>query len=277
MKTTIRPSMLPGYPDCSRRAAARSFRREIESYGFKLRTTGMSIGAPVGTAVHAGAEITLTTKIKTGGDLGTDADAEDAAIAGLRDALDETEIVTDQLTPNVNTAEKQVRRMTRSYRRHVAPVITPLEVERRLEADLGDDFFVSGQSDVLTMTPGLIRDLKTGAYRPAEAQVGTYMRLGLAHGWKADGAAVDFVRRVSIRKDQPKPEIFEYDTQTILHASEDLIARVKLDLRMFRRAVTTGHARPESVYLANNQSMTCSSKYCPAWGTDFCKLGKPEK
>jgi hypothetical protein len=58
----IRASMLPSYPDCPRRAAAKQFKKDIQAAGYELRQTAPSAGSSAGTSVHKGSEVMLRAK-----------------------------------------------------------------------------------------------------------------------------------------------------------------------------------------------------------------------
>ena len=51
----LRASMLPSWPDCPRRGAAKQWRHGVNTAGYHLRESRSSVGAAVGTAVHAAA------------------------------------------------------------------------------------------------------------------------------------------------------------------------------------------------------------------------------
>lgn len=273
--TIIRASGLPGYPDCQRRWAAKTISREIEAAGFKLNRTPTSIGASVGTAVHGGAAFTLAEKLKSG-ELGNQTEAEQRAISELGEAA-AGETLMDEVTPNINAAEKQVVQMLRLYRFAIAPSIIPVAVEQRLMANVGDGFVISGQSDVQVMQPDLIRDLKTGRHsRQHYAQVGTYSLL--ARTARPDipvkGVCVDYIPRVAASKPTPEPVTSFYDQATAEQAAFNTIRHMKADVTEFRRRVSEGGEPPQHVFLANPSSMLCSPKWCPAFGTNFCKEHK---
>ena len=269
---TIRPSMLSGYPDCNRRAVARNFRPMLEELGFKLRDTTTSVGAQVGSAVHAGAAYTMQARVD--GVASTLIEAEHNALDTFdRVALDQGPTLFDPLSPNRNTAQTQIRRMVNVHR-STTKHFKPIAVERGLSATFGD-FIVKGTFDVLTIEPGKLRDLKTGrAYRPAEAQVGTYVALARSHGYKVDEVSVDFLPRVPINKAQPPVKEFKYNVDLTTRAAQITIDHVQRDLTEFRRRVAMEDSPAEDAFAYNNQSTLCSDKYCPAWGTNFCIFGR---
>jgi hypothetical protein len=134
----IRPSVLTRWPDCNRRGAAHLLRREIQAAGFRLRRLRRGIGAAIGSAVHAAAEITLDEKAKSGA-LPPASVATDIAAQSLQRALAEGEILYDGpngVTHNRSDASRQTVRMAAAYHRVAAPLIEPILVEQRLEAEV---------------------------------------------------------------------------------------------------------------------------------------------
>ena len=260
----IRASSLTSYPDCLRRTAARIFKSDIEDAGFKLRQPPTGIGAATGSATHTGAAYMLRGKIERG-EQGDEADAIELAIDALRADI-EPGVTWDKTSPGLNTAERQVVRQVRSYGRYVAPNIEPETVEEYLEQPLkeGGNIWVTGHTDV-KIERG-IRDLKTGSMRRANGyQYGTYSLLYRSAGLEVDFLIEDFIPRVSINKEQPRPEVHHYDVAEAENAAYAIIKHMVGDLQTFRE---TGD--PWS-FLANPMSVLCSAKYCPAHSTPFCR------
>jgi len=147
--TTIRASMLPAYPDCPRRSAAKQWHREVEAAGYELRDTLPSVGAAVGTAVHAAAAHVLREKMETGVAAHAD-DGIEVAVESFRAEV-EPGAEWDDTTPTRDVAEAQIVRMTRAYVTHVASRIDPAAVEQAYEGDLGHGWRLTGHCDVLTV------------------------------------------------------------------------------------------------------------------------------
>lgn len=276
MTTVIRASSLPSYPDCARRWAGRTIPKEIEAAGFDL-TPGMpsSIGASVGTATHGGAAFIMTEKMNSG-QLGNQTEAEQRALEDFGTAT-KTGVLWDEATPNMNDGQKQVLRMVKVFRATIAPIVQPLAVERRLEARVGEGFVLSGQSDLQTVEPGRIRDLKTGRFpRMHYAQIGAYSLLArTAHpDQPTSEVCVDFIQRVPIAKAQPDTKTEFYDQATAEQAAVNTMRHMQADITEFRRRVIDGGAPPEHAFLANPASMLCSPKYCPAYQSSWCREHK---
>lgn len=261
-KIIIRASGLPSYADCSRRAAAKFLREELKEAGYELHDTQQNIGAALGSSAHASAAYSLNSKMAEG-NLGSEDTALDCAFETFREISKTEGIVYDGTTPTYDKAELHLKALVRSYRAQVAPIVEPIEVEIRLEADIGDGFIVSGQFDVREI-PGL-RDLKTGASSRANiSQYGAYKLLCEVHNRLVERIIEDYLPRGKT----PTPEQFEYDATIAANAARAILKRIKADVTAFR--VT---AEPTS-FIANPQSMLCSDRYCPVWGTAFCREHK---
>lgn len=271
----IRPSATTSYLDCARRAAATLFSRMIRNAGFELRQLPRNVGAAVGTGVHKGAWYTLDQKMRTGG-LGLESDAVELGTVAFREEIVDG-VMWDTATMGPNEADKQIQRMTRIYRSRIAPEVTPVSIEERLEARIGD-VIVSGQKDVLTREPSDLRDLKTGAASRAShaAQLGAYSLIETSHGREVTGLKEDYVPRASLRKPQPDPTTLTYDIGTCENLAYEVIERIQSDVAEFQRRIETGERPPENAFQPNPSSVLCSDKYCPAWGTKFCMAHRPQ-
>lgn len=273
MTTIIRASSLPSYSDCPRRWAARTIVKELNSASYEVRTSQpISIGASIGSGFHGGAAFMLLEKMSTG-ELGNADDADAFAINEFEERAKEG-VLYDNATANIGEGQQQIKRMLKVYRATVLPEMNPIAVERRLEANIGDDFQLSGQSDLQTLTPGEIGDHKTGTFhRTHYAQIGSYSLLArTAHPeFPVKSLRVNFVPRVSLKKEQPLPVVEYYDQVTAENAAQATIDHIKISVREYRRRVNVGDAPPEHAFLANPNSMLCNPKWCPAHGTDFCR------
>jgi len=278
--TTIRVSSLAGYTDCPRRAAARIFWREIADAGFRLRKLPTSIGAVIGTAVHAGAAHVLGEKAVTGR-LPYRTRAIETSREALADGVNSAEVQFDAPsgpTQNFRDAVDQTTRMSGVYHDTIAPTINPIVVEERFEADVGGGIVLSGQPDLICREPSRIRDLKTGQRMPASfaPQLGGYSLLARTHGHAIESAAIDYVKRVSPSKPQPVPATTEAAIGHAETAATNIIRQIKADIRMFRSGDPGLGINPGDPwsFMANPSSTLCSAKWCPAWGTEFCHEGK---
>ena len=266
--TILHCSALSMYPDCARRQAANMFGAEIREAGYQLRETTPNIGACTGTATHAGAAFSLTKKMEDG-TLGNETEAEHRALQSLEDETG-IGVIWDQSSPDRNSAEQQVVRQTRAYRNFVAPDLEPTAVEERLEADVGDDFLLTGRVDLVVEPNGeSVVDLKTGVRQRANsAQYGGYGLTRRAHGHKVERLIEPFIKRSTIKKPQEPPEIVNYPIEPCEELAWATIKQIKRDLMAFRES-----GDPHE-FLANPNSFLCSDKYCAAHSTGFCRAHK---
>jgi hypothetical protein len=263
---TIRVSTLPAYADCPRRAAAKSWRYMIENDGFNLRKLPNTIGAAIGSGVHAGAAYILVSKRD-----GADAQIKDAQELSIIELRKQTAAgsLWDNTTSNQNTAERQTLRLTTQVNSDLAPTINPELVENRRKAVIAPGWELSGQSDTET-TDAVIRDWKTGAVlRQYQAQHGGYSLLRRSQGGTRPSRLImDHLKRVAIDRPQPPVMSVEYDISMAERAAWGTIKHIMRDIRAFLKSGDPW------CFACNPMSMMCGDKYCPAWGTAFCEMGK---
>lgn len=277
--TIIRASSLSGHPDCPRRSAAKIFRSDIRAAGFDLHSLPSSVGAPVGSGVHGGVFVTLAEKAETG-IMSPEDVATDAALDVLRQRIADEGAMFDKETPTLNDAEQQVVRMVKVYRAQVAPNIHPVTVEQRLEAAVSPGIVLSGQSDLVAWEPNAVDDLKTGKMKSRHAaQLGAYALLNRSHGIPIATARTTFIQRVALAKPQPPAEVEEYDVGACETAAVAILRQIAAEICLFRDGDPTANVLPGDpwAFPANPSSKLCSSKWCPAWGTDFCREHAPAK
>lgn len=266
----IRASMLPSYPDCPRRAVAKQYRRKFEKLGYTFRELAPSVGAAAGTAVHTGCEQLL--RAMYAGKTITIDQALEPALSGFSEETGKGAI-WDDTTPNANVAAEQIKRMIAAYSHCLempATVNDAPAVELELEANAGDGWKLTGHIDLVTAA-GWVRDTKTGALvRPYHAQLGAYSLLVRSNNVipKVNGAAIDFIKRVGKTKPQPPCVVQEYAVAACERNAMGLVQRIQSDMAGFDQALDV------NCFMANQMSMMCGDKYCPAWGTDFCELTK---
>jgi hypothetical protein len=268
----VRSSSLSGYPDCPRRAATKLFPREIEAAGYTLRSLPSNVGAAVGTGVHAAAALLLKEKAASG-NLPPLNVATDAAVEELRNAVNQG-VTWDKETPVLNEAELQVARMVQVYRHQIAPMVEPLIVEERLEAQVSPAIVLTGQSDVIAREPGRVRDLKGGKVMGMHApQIGSYSLLARSNAIDVTDAVVDWIPRVPLKKPQPDAVTYRYDVSIAETAAVNVLRHIESDLATFRNGDMERHLLPGDpwAFVANPSSKLCSAKWCPAHGTDFCR------
>jgi len=265
---TIRPSSLPSYNDCARRTVGKAYPFLLRDAGYMPRELSSSVGAAVGSGVHRAGEYSLKHKMEDHGNIGTDADAIDAAVAEFDERIDEG-VIWDDTTPTRDTAQKQIGIMARMYRARIVPHIEPIMIERRIELQYAPGFIISGQPDVVANVstvhrPGL-RDTKTGVIRRANgAQYGNYAALLNSVHEEIETITEDFLQRVPLSKSQPEPESHSLDLRACIALAKATNDRIVRDVNTF---LETGDIE---TFAPNPSSMMCSDKYCPLHSTDAC-------
>ncbi len=259
----IRGSMLSSYPDCPRRGFAAQYWKLVESAGFTLRQTRPSIGAAVGTGVHAGGEYGLTLKMR--GERASVQDEVEIAINAMRGEMRDG-VVYDHETTSPNDAESQVRVLVNSYHEEIIPIINPLRLEVQREAMVSPTIKLTGRTDIETVEH-LIYDVKAGSKEsPHYGQFGGYSLLKKAHGEPVAGIRSAYLQRT--KKTYPGAKVIPYDIATCEQTAYAVTAQIARDHIQFERS-----GNP-LVIAANPMSNMCSEKYCKAWGTTFCQLGR---
>lgn len=265
VSVTIRCSMLSSYQDCPRRAAAKQWPALISDAGFSLERNLVSVGAAVGTATHKAGEAALAEK-KISGMLLPFNDCLEQALCLFDEEISDG-VEWDATTGNRDTSQKQIKRMSMAYYFGPAQEIFPAEIETKMVGSLGDGFLLTGHADLIT-AESTIHDTKTGvANRPHWGQLGGYSLLRLANGHSVSGLVCDFIKRCALAKPQEPVLRIEYDDATARAFAVSVVKRIKADIARF---METGD---ENSFLANPMSMLCGRKYCPAAGTNFCRLG----
>lgn len=250
------------WPDCNRRQASRIFQSQIRDAGYTLREIGRSVGASVGTATHTTVATAMGEKMFKGV-LPPDSVCEDAGMESLKENIEKEGVIWDATTPNLNTAQKQVRRMYKVYRLTLAEELIPIAIERRIEVPTRRGNILSGQID---LTDEGVRDLKTGTTKRGNiAQYGAYSMLRRAEGGDVAHIIEDFVARVSIDKPQPNPEAIPYDVNLAERVAASIIRQIEDAHDSF---MDTGD---NMTFTANPNSMLCMERWCPAYKTDFCQ------
>lgn len=269
----IRASMLPSYQDCPRRAVAKSYGRKFTELGYELRQLPPSVGAAAGTAVHISTS-ELDRALWRGEPANIDTAVELAITAFSAEV--ETGCVWDDTTPNQNTAQQQIRRMTMAYVPRMPLTLTngqpAVEIggEEGLKANAGDGWTVTGHPDLIDDLK-FVRDKKTGAVvRPYHPQLGGYSLLVRSNGvCVPEGVGMDYIPRTARTKDQKPMLITEYPVAACEHLAVGVIKRIKDDMRLFDE---TGDL--DRAFGVNMMSLLCTDKYCCAFGTKFCELSR---
>jgi hypothetical protein len=272
---TIRVSALPSAQDCERRTAGKVVPKLVAEAGFSLRQLAPSIGAAVGTATHAAVSFTLKRKIETG-ELPPLADALENAFIKFREEI-APGAEWDDTTPNRQIAEYQVEQLTRAYL-PIAATVSPILVEAELRAQVAPGVELVGHVD-LYATNDELDDLKTGALvRPYQSQLGGYSLLLKSqrdeHGAALYGvkrAGTTFIKRVRKGKPQPEPIRTSYNVHSAEMDAHKALGDFVRDIQAFKKTGSPWE------FPSNPNSLMCSPRYCPAFGTKFCTSHLPKE
>ncbi len=241
------------------------FRKELMATGYRLRSPMSHAGAAVGIGAHRAIAEGCTANIMSG-DWPTGRAIADIA-AEVTGTILRGEARYDDSTPNRGAAQSQARRIGLSFIEDIAPVIKPLEVETHLKGTLASGARLSGHTDI--GEEGGLDDIKTGVTAGTfGAQIGGYLALRKLHGRAIGWAREIHIPRTNLRKEQPKARVIDHDPEVALKSAAAIVKAIERDLAEFRR---TGDPY---AFPANPSSILCSEKYCPAYGTDFCKEGR---
>jgi hypothetical protein len=266
--TYIRASSLSGWNDCPRRGMARQYPDIFESAtGVEVRREEKRfVSAAIGTSIHRGAQTILTMKMQ-----GESASIDDMIGASMASYAEETAdgIEYDGTTAAPSVAEQQIIILAREYYNSVFPEIEPIAIEQSLSAFIGSEgaFKLTGHPDVIERRR--IRDIKTGRHgHNCHAQLGAYTLLAAANdiGEPPDELVVDHLPRKTPNKPYPGIGIFRYDADACTAEARAVLKIIMIQIRDLRNEKTP------DVVPANPSSILCSEKFCPAYGTDFCRL-----
>lgn len=262
--------MLPSYPDCPRRSAAKYWPHILREFGFDdIRQLEPGIGAAVGTGAHAAARVLMEAKRDQVAIEKVDQVVE-IAIETFRNETAQG-VIFDEITPAKNDGEAQIRDLFQSFRFEVAPAIDPEFVETRRKAQRGDELLLTGQADVETRT-NEIADWKFGSRFPiAQAQLGGYSVLRRSAGApRAALLATWHLPRTKRGRSYPGAKVRRYSVDYCEKTAFATMARIQKDFANFMTA------KDPFCFPANPMSVLCSDKFCPAWGTSFCQAARYE-
>lgn len=270
--TYIRASMLDGWNDCRRRAAVKQWRKRFVAAGYTdIREPKPSVGAAMGTAVHAAAKGYLLIK-RDGVSAALSAEPHVAAVTAF---VEEAAggMTWDATTPSQHSAELAIASMIGEWRSAVEPHVQPKVIEPGMIAaklDADGDFILTGHPDVID-TSNVIEDLKTGKnYWPPHRQLGSYAINEIAHGHPVEGLRVRHITRPSKTGKQKPCETYEYDLASALDFTRDTLHEIMARVKEFT-------ARQDAaVFPANGMSMMCHPSYCPAFATSACAMHTEE-
>lgn len=275
----LRASSLGEIGDCSRRAAAKILRDELkERYG--LADSRQSVGAAIGTTLHALMAELFRTKLSLGW-IGQEHinDAMESVWPTFEKEI-ENGVIWDAKGPtqHEDIAREQLRNMALAFL-PVATYVNPARIEHKYEyliSPLGTQavpVLLTGHVDVLD-TRGEIQDHKTGKEFPAaHAQLGAYAILGRYNDEDINAVRINFVPRKPISKQN------EVVARSVRLPLDECIASAWSVIKDFQRhymewleSKDRGEPDPHA-FTANPISYLCTRNICPAFGTHWCGVG----
>jgi hypothetical protein len=273
----IRASSVSSWADCELRMAGHSMPWAFAEHGLEMAPQRGNIGALMGSGLHGGGEAGLGEKLLSG-TLPPLSVVQDAAIEEFNRRRTEerqatVEIVYSAEAPDTDTAEWQVRRLTRQFYQDVIEVAEPLMVEARLEATFRQgqgtaadpEILLSGQADLLHVDrlngARVLRDRNAATHA---GQLGSYSNLIRSYGQEVDAALIDTVRVVKPEKAQPP-----VDPQPLDVLAAERVATSALS-EIADKAVKFIKTGDPFVYKANPSSFLCNVKFCRLYGQQAC-------
>jgi hypothetical protein len=281
---SIRTSSLPDYPRCPRRFVVRFIQAAglLERFGLRVRRLNVPIGTEVGSSLHEGAKY-LWLEMKATGEHGSRrrrATAVDLAQTYFATVVGELKelgrrFLYDDTTPSNVAANQAVEKLVGQLFDDVKPTSSPELVEKGLSAIFDENterpFKVTGTVDLFLFERWL-RDWKSGRARPFPlVSVGMYVTLLRSNGFPVARASFDWLRRVASKTPQPSIQSFELPLHEAEAEAYRVARRAADDLEL---AMSTGSV--EHVH-ANTIDTLCDPRFCPAFGTDACRLGELAK
>lgn len=271
----LRASSLSDFESCQRRAGARFLQASglDREFGVQLRRTKQHIGAVVGTGTHAGAAVLMQEFAETGQQGGDHRRkrAMDVAASSVTDQCREPSVM-DETTPTNAAAVDAAQKITERIYLDVIPASKPLVIEKGYSATFRglegeDEFLVTGTVDLFLVTRDLV-DFKTGRNRPKPlAQQGAYSLILRSNGRDVERASIMFGKRP--KRGSPADKI-EPINLPLSDAERHALSVSRIASRAISDLVSSGDP---NVLPANPGCMLCSEKFCPAFNSDFCRVG----
>ncbi len=267
----IRASQTSGWNDCPRRGATKSYQDMIEKAGYELNEktfTVRFVSSALGTAVHEGTKYALQNKME--GNIVSLDEMTEIASNNFEEASD-SGLAYDTITGKPSDAFKQIESINRAYYHFILPEINPVSVEDFMEAVLPDGTEITAHADVIESIS--VRDLKTGKC-PTDyhAQLGTYSMLARLNGiCDPKKLIVDWLPRTAVSKNYEEPKSLVFNVDVCENEAKNTIKSIISQVNEFKKEGNS------NAFPANSMSILCSERYCPAFGTDFCKLKEKEE
>lgn len=238
--------------------------------GYQLRTIPNGIGSLVGTGAHKTAEAAIASV--TSCRAVNRSAAVEAGIAEMRiEASKSDGIVFDATTDSINTGEKQIQILGNAFCSFAEAPGSVVKKIARCETTRTAEVFpgmrLSGRVDCETVDDNGI-DWKFGIDRQHFGQVGGYSLLRKAYQLPTGYWQVVSFPRPKIGKPFAGHHTTTYDIETAETVAYSILQRVYETVKKFRESGDCWDVA------ANPSSTLCGEKYCPAWGTNFCCLGR---
>ena len=230
------------------------------------------IAAGRGTGVHRANETNLKQKVITKKDLRL-TDLKDAARDGFVNAFRNGIFLAKEDIPLkakiLNQGLNDTLKLTGMYRDKVAPLIDPVEVERRFKIDVGLDLPLAGMIDIERHAK--IDDLKTSGKKWAEGRIDTEIQpifYSYAHEHETGNRPQFNYHILKITQGGSTG----YQLQSI-RATDDHYQSLMAKCRMMIRMLESGVFMP-----ANPGSWWCSERWCGYYQTCvYVGNGRPSR
>jgi len=264
----VRSSYLSHFFDCPKRTLVKIFPEIKEEYNFI--EPPRSIGSVIGSGVHKGIAYALNYK---------DSQYEPKISDIIECSVNEVEeivknkVLWDAITPNINAGTGQIEKIDHTFYNQSYRKLNPLRIEHSYSGKISLNsakINLSGTPDLINKGKGVdIIDFKTGvALANYQSQLGAYSLLYQTNEKvKPEKLMLEFYPRVRKTK-EVEPSFIEYDRIFSEKNAYGTLIEISRLYDLF-----TAEKDPDYIP-ANPQSKLCSPKYCPCFGTDFCKVSK---
>lgn len=273
---SFRASSLAAYEQCARKFAADYIvAQDLQRFlGVELREKQTHIGAAVGSSVHKG-NAYMMNELAVTGSFG-DASRRAAAIGRSLEEFSEISrggLGTDAITATTYQGEQAIQKMVDRLYRDNRPETEPEMVEHKLEATFTYGEHGETHRVLLTGTPDTflvgqhLPDVKTGGRPQAYAQMGIYKILIEANKREVDTISLLYLKRVKLNSQQPAVEEIKVAPDVAVSHAKSVVKHANRDMRHLLKS-----GDPESL-VANPGCFLCDPRFCPAFGTSFCRIG----
>ncbi len=271
----MRSSSLNTAEDCQRLVGANFLISNgiAHDYGFEFNKTIDHVGSAVGTAAHEGVAFLMNEYKKTGEWGGARRSSHAASVAGaVMSERTRDKLLMDKVTQNNREAVIASQKIVIAYHQTTKPDGEPIIVEKGLKCTFTDpitgfEYEITGTLDSFIMG-GVLRDLKTATeMKNYYAQLGCYIDLLESNGYEVNRAVIDHFPRTRPGRMQQPGTVVGIDMLVAKKHSR------LVHLQTFRALQDMLDSGDPEVLMAKPSTRLCSKKFCPAWSTDFCKLG----